>query len=247
MRCHYPYPIDAMRFLLLLLTLHALYTPLAVAADIPPHLQLARQLLEDVSPARNSYQHNGWVRWKGDFGLFGSVSEPEVKTDCSGLIDALFERVNSQALAAVHHGHWKGYPKAENYYEAIAANQGFIRRQEIGQVQVGDIFAAKYQNAKDTGHVMIINALPQLLDPAPRPLIDGTRQWSVEVIDSAAAHWKGDTRYREDGSRQTGIGRGTIRLYTLPDGSLVGWAWSLGPASLYRDHDQLAIGQPLYQ
>lgn len=236
-----------MRFLLLLLTLPVLYTPLAVADDIPPHLQLARQLLEDVSPARNSYQHNGWVLWKGDLGLFGRVSEPEVKTDCSGLVDALFERLNSQALTAVQHGHWKGYPKAENYYESIAAGQGFVRRKGIGQVQPGDIFAAKYQNEKDTGHVMIINALPQPLNPSQKPQIDGTLQWAVEVIDSSSAHWKGDTRYREDGGQQTGIGRGTIRLYTLPDGSLAGWAWSLGPGSKYRDHDQLAIGQPLYQ
>ncbi|WP_199052697.1 hypothetical protein [Aquitalea sp. ASV15] len=233
-----------MRFLFLLLILHA---SLAAADEVPPHLQLARQLLEEVSPARNSYQHNGWVRWKGDWGLFGRVSEPEVKTDCSGLIDALFERLNSQALTAVQHGHWKAYPKAENYYEAIAASQGFIRRAGIGQVQPGDIFAAKYQNEKDTGHVMIINALPQLLNPQQKPQIDGTVQWAVEVIDSSGPHWKGDTRYREDGSQQTGIGRGTIRLYTLPDGSLAGWAWSLGPGSHYRDHDQLAIGQPRYQ
>ena len=233
-----------MRLLLLLLILHA---PLAFADEVPPHLQLARQLLEEVSPAHNSYQHNGWVRWKGDAGLFGSVSESEVRTDCSGLVDALFERVNNQALAAVHQGHWKGYPKAENYYEAIVAHQGFVQRKEIGEVRPGDIFAAKFQNQKDTGHVMIINALPQALAPAPKPHIDGTRQWAVEVIDSSSAHWKGDTRYREDGGKQTGIGRGTVRIYTRPDGSLAGWAWSLGPASKFRDQDQLAIGQPLEQ
>lgn len=215
-------------------------------APIAAHLQLARQLLQEVSPEHNHYQHHGQVRWRGDAGLFGKAAYSEVDTDCSGLLDALFARTSSLALAGVRNTHWKAYPRAENYYQAIVAAQGFARRQRMAEVEPGDIIAARYLNAADTGHVMIVNAKPQLLQTALPPLQPATVQWTVEVIDAAAAHWKGDTRYRNDGSSQTGIGLGTVRIYAQEDGTPLGWSWSLGPASRIRTQDQLAIGQPLY-
>ena len=218
----------------------------ADAPPLPAHLQLARQLLAEVSPEHNSYQHHGWVRWQGDAGLLGRAEYSAVQTDCSGLLDAIFQRTDSLVLDGVRRTYWKEYPKAENYYAAIASGQGFVRREHMQDVEAGDVFAARYLHAKDTGHVMIVNSKPQVLNPPQPPLQPGTTQWLVEVIDSAGAHWKGDTRYREDGSKQTGIGRGLVRIYTREDGSLAGWAWSAGPASKFRDDDQLAIGQPLY-
>ena len=230
-------------FLLLIL----LFSPAWAAVPVlPAHLQLARQLLDEVSPEHNSYQHHGWVRWKGDAGLFGRAEYSTVQTDCSGLLDAIFVRTDSLALDGVRKTYWKDYPKAENYYDAIQQSQGFVRRERMQDVEAGDVFAARFLHAKDTGHVMIINSKPQRLDPPLPPLQEGMSQWLVEVIDSSGAHWKNDTRYREDGSQQTGIGRGSVRIYTRDDGSLAGWTWSSGPGSKFRSDDQLAIGQPVY-
>lgn len=229
--------------LALLLTCFCLH---AGAEDVPKYLQLARQLVDEVAPEHNHYQHNGWIRVKGDSTLFGTVSASEVNTDCSGLVDALLRRTAAEQLDAFSFKSWKGYPKAENYYEEIHAGHGFQARRTIQEAEVGDILAAKFTTpADDTGHVMLIDAPPQRLDPPLKPLIPDTQQWAVTIIDASSAHWKGDTRYRENGGKQTGIGRGTVRVYTNAAGEPVGWAWSLGPGSRFRAHDLLAIGRPL--
>lgn len=219
----------------------------AKAEETPQYLEVARSLLSEVSPENNLYQHNGWVLWKGDKSLFGEVTATEVKTDCSGLIDAIFERTASKVMSAFRFKNWKGYPKAGNYYDEISSGNGFERRDNIKNVKAGDIFAAKYTGEANTGHVMIIDAEPTLIQGTVSPLVSDTQQWAVTIIDSSNAHWKGDTRYTENGKKQTGIGRGTIRIYTNMSGELVGWTWSMGPASKFRSKDLLAIGRPLLE
>lgn len=217
----------------------------ARAEETPQYLEVARNLVSEVSPENNLYQHNGWVLWKGDKSAFGEVTATEVKTDCSGLLDAIFERTASQVMNAFRFKNWKGYPKAGNYYDEISSGNGFERKDNIRNVKAGDVFAAKYTGEANTGHVMIVDAEPTLIRDAVTPLVADTQQWAVAIIDSSNAHWKGDTRYTEDGKKQTGIGRGTIRIYTKLSGELVGWAWSMGPASKYRAKDLLAIGKPI--
>lgn len=214
--------------------------------DVPDYLQLARQLVEHVDPQHNQYQHRGWVKIEGEQGWLGKVSASEVQTDCSGLLDALLERTRPVAWASFRNKHWRNYPKAENYYDNISTGDGFATIATVQQVVPGDIFVAKYLNSRDTGHVMLVDAPPRRLAEPIAPLMAGRQQWEVTVIDSTSSpHWKGDTRYVGRGGKRTGIGRGTIRLFTNEQGNVMGWAWSMGPGSKFRDHDQLALGRPL--
>lgn len=215
------------------------------AQDVPPYLQLARNLVNDVAPENNSYRYNGWIRLKGDTFMFSEVTRPEVHTDCSGLVDALLDRTEPQVLKVFQSKHWKGYPKAANYYEAIAAGEGFERRASISDVEVGDIFAAKFTAEIDTGHVMLVDAKPKLIEHPVSPIIPDTQQWEIVVIDSSGSHGKNDTRHRTDGTRQNGIGRGSVRVYTDGNGQLTGWVMTLAPRDKLRSSGDLAIGKPV--
>jgi hypothetical protein len=217
----------------------------AQAQDIPPYLQSARDLLNDVAPENNDYRYRGWIRLKGEATLFGTAEVAEVHTDCSGLIDALLQRSAPQVLKVFQHQRWKSYPKAENYYAAIAAGDGFLLRKDMSEVEAGDIFAAKFVNDKDTGHVMLVDAKPRLLDTPIEPIVPDTRQWEIVVIDSSSSHGRNDTRHRPSGPKQTGIGRGSVRVYTDSSGQLVGWVMTMAPRSKFRSSGALAIGKPV--
>jgi len=215
------------------------------AQDIPAYLQTARTLLNDVAPENNSYQYRGWIRIKGDPTLFGRADVSEVHTDCSGLVGALLKRDAPQVMQVFQRQHWKSYPKAENFYAAIAAGDGFVLRNDMAEVEVGDIFAARFVDDRNTGHVMLVDARPRLIDTPVAPLLPDTRQWEIVVIDASSAHGRTDTRYRQGGARQTGIGRGSVRVYTDRRGQLVGWVMTMAPRSKLRSSGELAIGKPV--
>lgn len=185
------------------------------------HLELARELTSEVTPDHNSYAYNGWVKWKGDKVLFFETSTTEVRTDCSGLMDALLDRVHSKTLDIIKSKtQWRKYPKAENYYQAIQEGLGLVRHTALGTAAPGDIIALKYQNAANTGHVMTVDDAPKPLEPRV-PNFPGMRQWGVAIIDSSASqHGETDTQY---GTKSTGIGRGEIRIYTDTEGVPVGY------------------------
>lgn len=218
----------------------------AYAQDVPPYLQMARNLVNDVAPEDNSYRYNGWIRLKGETFQSREVTRSEVHTDCSGLIDALLQRTEPQVLDVFKNKRWKSYPKAANYYEVIATDDGFLRRASIKDVEVGDIFAVKFTRDINTGHVMLVDAKPRLIEDPVSPIIPGTQQWEIVVIDSSSsAHGKSDTRHRTDGTRQNGIGRGSVRVYTDANGQLTGWVMTLAPRNKLRSSGDLAIGKPV--
>jgi hypothetical protein len=195
------------------------------AAIAEGHLELARALLTEVSPDRNSYAYRGWVRWKGDKTLFFEASATEVHADCSGLMDALLDRVHSKTLDIIKSNtYWKSYPKAENYYQAISEGLGFERRVDLAAIEPGDIIAIKYTGTTDTGHVMMVDAAPEPIE-ASNPVLTGTRQWSVAIIDSSPSpHGESDTRFA---TKSTGIGRGELRIYSDMNGVPVGYTWGI--------------------
>jgi hypothetical protein len=218
---------------------------LSPAQDIPPYLASARSLLNDVTPENNSYQYRGWIRIKGDQTLFGQVDVSEVHTDCSGLVGSLLKRDAPQVMAVFDHQRWKSYPKAENFYAAIAAGDGFTLRKSMTEVEAGDVFAARFVDSKDTGHVMLVDAKPRLIEPQIKPVMPDTQQWEIVVIDSSSSHGKTDTRHRAEGKKQTGIGRGSVRVYTDNSGQLVGWVMTMSPRTKFRSTGSLAIGKPI--
>jgi hypothetical protein len=77
-------------------------------------------------PEHNSYQHHGWVRWK----VMRACWAAGIQHGANRIAVAClmpFPRTDSLVLDGVRRTYWKEYPKAENYYAAIAG-QNFVRR-----------------------------------------------------------------------------------------------------------------------
>ena len=203
-----------------------------------------------LSPENTSYRYQGWVRWKGDL----LTSEYEAHTDCSGFISSLLERADCSMDHRLTLASSRGkHPKAEDYFNLILKQDGFKRIDVMAEILPGDIIAVKYnvgnpaQRASDSGHVMLIDAIP-VPRQNTKPVISGTKQWELSVIDSSkGVHGKTDTRYRANRSKQNGVGRGVLRLYSSEDGKVIGYSWSTLKNSVYYDNSShpLVIGRVL--
>jgi hypothetical protein len=237
---------------ILLVVLMLLLGGRAAAAEdpaAPKHLVLARTLLAELTPKDTSYRHSGWIKWKGDF----LALRYEAHTDCSGLINGLLERAGSPSLKHLRSAAFR-VPQAKDYYDLISREDGFRRIDSVAEVLPGDIVAVKYLPGHapsswdaGTGHVMLVDARPLPRKKDTRPLVDGTRQWEVTIIDSSKSpHGRDDTRQMEDGSRRDGVGRGIFRLYSDEQGKPVGYSWSIAGSSNFYDASArpLAIGRP---
>src|SRR5262249_39344742 len=118
-------------------------------------------------------------------------------------------------------------PYAADYHDAILAGNGFLEIQHITDIQSGDIIAIKYPYTPDpdddTGHVMTAAGSPTL-SVAAAPVVAGTKQYAIEVIDSTKTpHDSTDTR---KAAGDTGAGLGVFRLYANAAGTIVGYTWS---------------------
>jgi hypothetical protein len=220
-------------------------TALADDVPVPKHLELGRTLVANVSSENTSYKHSGLVHWKGDF----LVSQYQAHVDCSGLINSLLERAESPTIGNLKRVARRGRPRAEDYYTFIFEQTGFKRIDSLTEVLPGDIIAVKYFERRDnTGHVMLVDAKPVLRKKNTKPIIDGTKQWEVIIIDSTEGnHGKGDTRVKPDGSKYDGVGRGTIRLYTNEQDQVVAYTASIAASSKIREAPKapIAIGRPI--
>src|SRR5262249_216765 len=100
----------------------------------------------------------------------------------------------------------------------------------------GDFIAIRYPaGSENTGHIMVVAETPQRRQ-ASEPVIEGTEQWEVTVIDSSeSGHGKMDTRRKEDGTFGSGVGEGIFRLYSDRKGKIVGYSWSTFKNSDYYD------------
>jgi hypothetical protein len=239
------YPACFVLILMLLLTNGAV-----AEMPIPRHLELGRVLLTNLAPNDTSYMHKGFVRWKGDF----FVSRYEAHTDCSGLINSLLERAESPSIGRLRIAAIRE-PQAKDYYDLISREDGFKRIDSVSEVLPGDIIAVKYLTGhappKDssTGHIMLVDERPSLRKSDTRPIVDGTKQWEVTIIDSTKSHHgKNDTRYGEDGSkRDGGVGRGIFRLYSNEQEKPMGFSWSIEGSSQFYDASKrpIVIGRPI--
>jgi hypothetical protein len=227
------------------------------ASSIPKHLELARELVATVKPENNKYvifRATG-VHWKGD--LF--TSENSVNTACAGLVTGVLEHAKSPSVDKVKSNtQWKHELRTNNYFEAISKELGFNKISKLSDVLPGDIFAFSCkdicsvtdgnENATSDiqGHVTFVDAKPTLKNPTP-PLIDGTLQWLLPIIDSSPGpHDMKDTRWRPKGEpRVSGVGRGTIRIYTDPDGVPVGYTAGPNAKKLHIIEDRpIIFGRP---
>lgn len=213
--------------------------PVDKTAAPPEHLQAVFDLLEQVRPENSSYEHHhGSVNW----GTADGRARYECHTDCSGLLNHVFEHVyhlNREDMRS-----WLGAdrPHARTYHQAIAMQNRFRRIGYAQQMKPGDIIAVRYPpGSKNTGHIMIVAEPPKPRRPT-EPQLAGTLQWDVRIIDSTgSAHGKSDSRLRADGRFNAGIGEGLLRLYTDRDGRVVGHTWSNAPGSTFHGQSERNI------
>ncbi len=221
------------------------------ATPVPKHLELARELVATVKPENNKYRFIGpeGVRWKGD--LF--TSENTVNTMCTGFVGAMLERAKNPTIKEIESKtYWKKYVRMDSYYEAVQKGYGLQKIENLDAVKPGDLYMFMCNTNCNTsegpalGHVTIVDVKPKQKAPTP-PLIDGTLQWLVTVIDSAdGPHGKDDTRWRPQGEpKASGVGRGIFRVYTDLNGVPVGY--TSGPnGPKYQDTKDrpIAFGRP---
>lgn len=218
------------------LALLALTASAAVRAQqAPGFLDVAEHLVDDLQVSAQSAPE-----WPNVYGTTPSYIEwsgaaSSARTECSSFVTLLWQHAYGWTPASFKA--WTGHssPEAAVYHDTIAAHEGFDEITTVGAIRPGDVVAIVYypEYQSPTGHLMIVAAQPQANSSAP--LVAGTDQWTIDVVDSSSTyHGTADTRYAHPG----GIGRGTFRLYTNPDGTFAGHTWSLLGTSLASYYPQ---------
>jgi hypothetical protein len=218
--------------------------PQTAEANVVEHLDLAEMLVATVLPAVNFYGDPTKITWEGFNGLDYSTN----RSKCATLVTQLFERAYDPDYVA-----WFGCtsPHAASYHDKIEVEDGFTLIESIHDVQPGDIIAIEYIDAgctnltcgtfsscTSTGHVAIVADFPKART-ASAPLVAGTLQFSVDIIDTSTSyHGTADTRYMSDagGAHDQGVGQGTMRLYVNGKDAthpIVGHSWSTSSGSAF--------------
>lgn len=215
----------------------------AALAASPSHLLLARFLVDTLAPEDNTYGSDPtFVYWQG----LDGQSRSQNQSKCSSFLSTLLTRAYAADMTE-----WMGCssPVAQRYFDAISAEDGFTWIDSLSQIQPGDIIAISYGCAEATcgsvgscsssGHVAIVSGVPRHRKTPTSPVVEGTLQFDVPIIDSTSSHHGSiDTRYESenDGSDDSGVGEGVMRLYLDPsDGSIAGYTWSTYSSSVYYD------------
>jgi hypothetical protein len=203
----------------------------------------AKLMIDSVTPANNIYVNNrDSITWAG----WGGFSTYRCETDCSGLLTGLLKQ--SYGYTSSYFKTWTGLfnPYAVTYYNEIKAKDHFSIITPVTNIVRGDIIAVKYPvSADNTGHIMVV-ADPPILRTSTNPLITGTRQYEIPVMDcSSSGHGSTDTRYISSGVWNDGIGKGIFRVYVNSKGAIVGYTWSTYSTSVYysQSERQLIVGR----
>lgn len=197
-----------------------------------------------LSPDKNAYGINpSYVYWAN---VNGATSY-ENRSQCSPFVTHILKQ--AYHWTDNNFSSWFGStsPSATLYHDAIAAQNGFSLIQNIKDIQSGDIIAVKYlTDATVTGHVMIAKTRPVLYGPIS-PFVKGTLQYTLKVFDSSkSGHGTSDTRLMADGTWDSGVGMGTLRLYADKSGALLGYTWSIAKNSIYygqQSSHHLVVGR----
>ena len=200
------------------------------AAGVPKHLALARELVENIKPEDNQYILGGeFISFPGD----AFSSRYAMKADCSGFLLAVFERARYPTRSQMTFLKWspgRKRARAEDFLYSIENEKGYRHIRKVEEMKPGDLLAHAMLNVEDqrqtgtTGHVFLVNSTPRKI-AARRPVVDGTTQYEVTIIDSNTEHvGDDDSRLQYPANKLHGLGQGTIRVYSDSDGELVGWA-----------------------
>ena len=217
--------------------------PQTASAATPAHLSWALDIESHVAPENNDYATSpSYIHWAGSDG----ATIYENRTVCATFVTAVL--MQAYGWDTHYFQNWMGTnsPSAAVYYAAIVAKKGFTKINSVTGIQPGDLVAIKFPNGSYvTGHMMTATAVP-IFHPATKPIINGTTQWEVPIVDSSRSyHGPGDTRLLPDGSIDRGVGQGSIRIYTDSNGVYKGYTWSADSGSLYHSTSTrpIAVGR----
>lgn len=230
----------ALGFVFLSVSVVAAAGPKQAQLSAPRHLLEAIDLVNRIQLKDTTYRHG-----EPSVTFAGACSS---HADCSGFVLALMEHSYDLDADAVRRWLGSSRPTAARFYDAVVAGQGFLTVKTVPEIRPGDLVAIKYLKRTDnTGHVMIAVDEPRRIE-AIEPLVPGTVQFELPVIDSSkSAHGRTDTRYKRGagGEDHDGLGRGVVRIYANADGSIAGYAWSTFTASKFAgpDDQPLVVGR----
>ncbi len=234
--------------------------------EVPKYLQVAREIVENVKPEDNLYSnYPRYIRLPGD--LFSSGYT--VSTDCTGFVEAVFERADRPAPQFSTKMYRNTYGIAD-WIGGIERGEGFTQIMRIQDLRPGDFvlwqYLPKYKETKQTiynGHIVMVDAVPEKMEPK-RPRIPGLIQWAVKTIDSNNGTVSpDDTRYVQGVSAPaanaayealgapklkmvTGIGRGTYFIYTNDDGVIQGVSLGFSKAKVHlQDEWRSLMARPM--
>lgn len=212
--------------------------------EAPAHIRWAEDLIDNVAPEYNAYATSpSYITWEG----VGGAIRYENRTVCATFLTCLLKQ--AYGLTTTDMKTWLGStsPSSQIYHDAIVAENGFARVLRMEEVLPGDVLAIRYdEDGSVTGHIAIVASAPA---PrlATRPLIAGTTQFEVTVLDSSSSvHGSNDSRIEADGTLDTGAGRGVMRLYADADGTVIGYTWSTSTGSVFYGLDStrhLVVGR----
>ncbi len=209
----------------------ALLLPLGSAYAANDHLLWAEAVASNVQPENNEYGSNpSVITWPGINGATAYSNH----TKCATFLTQVFKQAygwNNSYLSATF---GSTSPTAAKYHDLIETHPSFEQLYSVYDIQAGDILAVKYpEEEESTGHVMLAHG-PATLGATKAPLVEGTYQYDLEVIDSSkSGHGPNDTRKMVDGSWDSGAGIGVMRLYADENGTITGYTWSRYSTSVY--------------
>jgi hypothetical protein len=184
----------------------------------------AQRLLSDVRETH--YQHKTNIdRAAGVYDM-----------DCSGLVDYLLKRIAPKKFRQlpVEPGHAR--PRAAMYFQFLDRLRrqpfpGWEAVRQLGDAKRGDIIAweleASTQEPGDTGHVVIVAAVP---------VLETKDFYRVEVYDSSGIHHDDDSRLEHT----SGVGEGIITFRVNESGEPIAFQFN-SRAHFYTE--PIAIGR----
>lgn len=205
------------------------------ASSTPPELDWANLLVTGLinqnDPSKNVYGSPASVR----FGPPGGDADYFNQSKCSSFVTLMMQQ--GRGLSDQDIIDWftpirpTTSPYAHEYYAAVIEHLHYDQITSIPSIARGDLIAIIYGDGSGdpTGHTAFVNALPAVMSAPAKPLLSGTTQYVVEVVDSTSALHTDDTRPASGGA-----GRGTMRLYADGAGQLIGYAWSRNNGTLYK-------------
>jgi hypothetical protein len=206
---------------------------------LPLHLDDANALVSILNKNNNLYDDddlsgNSYVNWDGSAAW----------TNCSTFVSILLKHTYNWTDSDFSTWWQTTSPNAAKYHDLIQAGDRFTQIFYRSQVQAGDFIAIKYPGDPDTasGHMMLV-AGAITARTATNPVVAGTTQYEVPVIDSSSSyHGTTDTRHPTQGGAGEGIGKGVFRIYVNASDQVVGYTWSTANGTYY---DQAAPASTL--